>query len=178
MEISPLFLDGEPRKISEGPGVTVEVDIDAPPAKVWALVTDINIGAQFSEEFQGAEWAPGFEKLELGARFIGTNKHPKIGEWQTTSTVTELEENERYGWAVGEDEETAAARWRWEIDELHGRRCRLRHTVRLGPGSSGLTPAIEAMPDKEALIVGRRQEEHLANIKRCVDGVKALAESS
>ena len=44
--------------------------------------------------------------------------------------------------------------------------------------SSGLTPAIEAMPDKEALIVGRRQEEHLANIKRCVDGVKALAESS
>ena len=170
--------DEEPRKISEGPGVTVEVDIDAPPAKVWALVTDINIGAQFSEEFKGAEWAPGFEKLELGARFIGTNKHPKIGEWQTTSTVTELEENERYGWAVGEDEETAAARWRWEIDELHGRRCRLRHTVRLGPGPSGLTPAIEAMPDKEALIVGRRQEEHLANIKRCVDGVKALAESS
>ena len=87
-------------------------------------------------------------------------------------------EYERFGWAVGDDEETAAARWRWEIDELHGHRCRLRHTVRLGPGPSGLTPAIEAMPDKEVLIVDRRQQEHLANMQRCVEGVKALAEIS
>ena len=170
--------DDQTRSITEGPGVTVEVDVDAPPERVWSLVSDISIAAQFSEEFQGAVWAESFDTPELGAQFIGTNQHPKIGEWQTTSTITELVENERFGWAVGTDEVSAAARWRWEIDELHGHRCRLRHTVRLGPGPSGLTPAIEAMPDKETLIITRRQEEHLANMKRCVNGIKALAEGS
>ncbi len=170
--------DNQTRSIAEGPGVTVEVDVNAPPEKVWSFVTDISIAAQFSEEFQGADWAESFDAPELGAQFIGTNQHPKIGEWQTTSTITELIENERFGWAVGTDEASAAARWRWEIDELHGHRCRLRHTVRLGPGPSGLTPAIEAMPDKETLIIARRQEEHLANMRRCVNGIKALAEGS
>ena len=170
--------DGQDRSIAEGPGVTVEVDVNAPPERVWSFVTDISVAAQFSEEFQGAVWAESFDEPALGAQFIGTNQHPKIGEWQTTSTITELVENERFGWAVGTDEDTAAARWRWEIDELHGHRCRLRHTVRLGPGPSGLTPAIEAMPDKEALIITRRQEEHLANMQRCVNGIKALAEQS
>ena len=163
--------------IGEGPGVTVELDIDASPAKVWSLISDINVGARFSEEFQGATWIEPSVGPDLGAQFIGTNKHPKIGEWQTTSTITELKENELFGWAVGDEEENAAARWRWEIDELHGQRCRLRHTVRLGPGPSGLTPAIEAMPDKEALIIARRQQEHLANMRHCVQGVKALAEN-
>ena len=169
--------DQSPRSIAERPGVTVEIDVDAPPAKVWSLISDINVSAQFSEEFQGAEWAEGHHRPTIGAQFVGTNRHPAIGEWQTTSTITEFVEYTRFGWAVGEDEETAAARWRWEIDELHGHRCRLRHTVRLGPGPSGLTPAIEAMPDKEALIVDRRQQEHLANMRRCVEGVKALAET-
>ena len=170
--------DDQTRSITEGPGVTVEIDVNAPPERVWALVSDISISAQFSEEFQGAVWAESFDGPALGAQFIGTNKHPKIGEWQTTSTITELVENERFGWAVGTTEVDAAARWRWEIDELHGHRCRLRHTVRLGPGPSGLTPAIEAMPDKETLIITRRQEEHLANMRLCVNGIKALAEGS
>lgn len=170
--------DNADRVMAEGPGATVEVDVEASPAAVWSLITDINMGAKFSEEFQGATWIEPFNAPALGAQFLGTNEHPKIGEWQTTSTITELKENELFGWAVGDEEDNAAARWRWEIDELHGQRCRLRHTVRLGPGPSGLTPAIEAMPDKEALIISRRQEEHLANMRRCVQGVKALAENS
>jgi len=170
--------DNADRVMTEGPGATVELDVEASPATVWSLITDINMGAKFSEEFQGATWIEPFNAPALGAQFLGTNKHPKIGEWQTTSTITELKENELFGWAVGDGEDNAAARWRWEIDELHGQRCRLRHTVRLGPGPSGLTPAIEAMPDKEALIISRRQEEHLTNMRRCVQGVKALAENS
>ena len=85
--------DDQTRSITEGPGVTVEIDVNAPPERVWALVSDISISAQFSEEFQGAVWAESFDGPALGAQFIGTNKHPKIGEWQTTSTITELVEN-------------------------------------------------------------------------------------
>ena len=169
--------DASPRKVSEGPGAICEIEIEAPPEIVWKFVSDINISAEYSEEFQGAEWAPGYTKPELGAKFIGTNKHKHIGEWQTTSTITEFENNVLFGWAVGDNEETAGARWRWEIDELHGKRSRLRHTLRLGPGASGLTPAIESMPDKEELIISRRQEEHLSNMRKCLSAIKVLAES-
>jgi hypothetical protein len=46
----------------------------------------------------------------------------------------------------------------------------------LGPGPSGLTPAIEARPDKEERIVARRLAEHEANMQRCLAGIKELAE--
>ncbi|MYA25626.1 MAG: hypothetical protein F4091_14195 [Acidimicrobiales bacterium] len=164
------------RSLGEGPGATVEVDIDAPAERVWEIVSDINAGADFSEEFLRAEWAPGYDGPAAGAKFIGHNQHPAIGEWNIDLTVTEYEPNVLFGWATGETDEVAGARWRYEIDVLHGQRCRLRHTVRIGPGESGLTMAITAMPDKEPRILSRRQDEHLANMTRCVEGIKALAE--
>ena len=35
---------------------------------------------------------------------------------------------------------------------------------------------IEAMPGKEERIVARRLAEHEANMRRCVEGIKTLAE--
>ncbi len=165
------------RSISEGPGSTVEVDIDASPERVWELVSDINVGAKFSEEFVGAEWDDPASEPSVGAKFTGHNQHLAIGEWDVNLTVTQWEPNVAFGWASGDSEQTAGARWRWEIDWLHGQRTRLRHTVRIGPGESGLSAAIEAMPDKEARIIFRRQQEHLGNMKRCVEGIKELAEN-
>ncbi len=166
------------RAMSEGPGVTVEVDVDASPQRLWELVSDINIGANFSEEFVRAEWNEGGDAPGVGSQFTGHNTHPAIGEWQAALTVTQWEPDVVFGWATGESEQVAGARWRWEIDWLHGQRSRLRHTMRLGPGESGLSGAIDAMPDKEARIIARRQQEHLANMTQCVEGVKALAEQS
>ncbi len=166
------------RAMGEGPGATFEMDIDASPERLWEIVSDISVGANFSEEFVGAEWAPGYDSPAVGAKFIGHNRHPAIGEWDMELTVTECEPNVLFGWATGDSDDTAGARWRYEIDHLHGQRSRLRHTVRLGPGPSGLTAAVEAMPDKEPRIISRRQSEHLANMKRCIEGIKALAEGS
>ena len=166
------------RTMSEGPGATVEIDIEASPERVWELVSDINIGAQFSKEFVGAQWNEGHDVPKVGAQFTGRNNHPAVGEWEVTLTVTQWEPNIVFGWATGETEQSAGARWRWEIDWLHGQRTRLRHTLRLGPGESGLSGAIAAMPDKGPRIIGRRQQEHLANMTLCVEGIKALAEAS
>ena len=52
----------------------------------------------------------------------------------------------------------------------------LNQWMRMGPAPSGLTPAIEAMPDKEERIVARRLAEHQVNMQANVDGVKHLAE--
>jgi hypothetical protein len=36
--------------------IEVEIAVAADVAKVWSFVSDINVPAQFSREFQGAEW--------------------------------------------------------------------------------------------------------------------------
>src|SRR5437899_2844927 len=43
-------------RYQEGPTAQAEVVIEAPAARVWELVTDINLPAQFSSEFRGATW--------------------------------------------------------------------------------------------------------------------------
>jgi len=50
--------------------------------------------------------------------------------------------------------------------------------MRMGPAPSGLSIAIDAMPDKEERIVERRQAEHAANMQATVDGIKALVEGA
>ena len=57
--------------------------------------------ARFSTEFQGADWADGSSGPALGAAFVGRNKHPAAGEWQTTSTISGYEPERLFEWAVG-----------------------------------------------------------------------------
>ena len=79
-----------------------------------------------------------------------------------------------FGWAVG-GTENPAARWRFELEPA-GDSVRLTQHATMGPGPSGLTPAIEAMPDKEERIVARRLGEWEANMRATVEGIKQLAE--
>ena len=68
----------DPPRHSDGPGTVVEVDIKAKPAAVWPLVSDINFGAAFSEEFVGATWDKG-QKPGVGATF--TTKFGSGAAW-------------------------------------------------------------------------------------------------
>src|SRR5437588_13129895 len=89
-------------RYADGPGTEESVSIAAPPATVWALVTDINLPARFSTEFQGAEWSSEANGPALGATFVGRNKHPAAGEWETTSTICGYEPERLFEWAVGD----------------------------------------------------------------------------
>jgi uncharacterized protein YndB with AHSA1/START domain len=149
--------------------VEVEVRIDAPPSAVWPVVRDITTPTRFSEELQEARW------LEEGTRFAGRNRHAAIGEWETTCVVTADDPERVFEWAVG-DADAPSASWRFTL-EPDGDGTVLRQWMRIGPARSGLTPAIEAMPDKEERIIARRLEEHRANMQRTVDGIRALVEA-
>ena len=156
------------------PSAQADVLVAATPERVWPLVCDIELPAQFSSEFCGAEWLDGATAPALGARFVGRNRHPAIGEWQTTSTVSEFEPGRRFGWSVG-DPEFPSARWRFLLEPDAGG-TRVTQWMQIGPGPSGLTPAIEAMPDKESRILRRRLGEHQANMEATLAGIKQLAE--
>ena len=49
----------------------------------------------------------------------------------------------------------------------------IRQWARMGPGPSGLTPAILAQPDKEARIVARRLSEWQQNMQVNLDWIRA-----
>lgn len=156
-------------KYADGPTVEVDTLIDAPPAVVWALVSDITTPVRFSEELQEARWID-------EQRFVGRSRHPAIGEWETTCTVVTCEAEREFGWVVGDPSHPSAA-WRFTLDPAGGR-TRLRQWMRMGPAPSGLNIAIDARPDKEDRIVARRLEEHRANMQTTVDGIKRLAEAT
>lgn len=161
-------------RFEEGPTVEVSTVVDAPPAKVWELVCDIDLPSRFSEEFQGAEWLDGAEPA-LGSRFRGRNRLEAMGEWQTTSTIVAFEPESVFEWAVGDPDDPSAS-WRFELAP-EGSGTRLKQWTRMGPGPSGLTMAIERMPDKEERIIERRCQHHRENMARTLEGIKALAEA-
>ena len=162
----------DPICLADQPGTWVEVDIAAPPARVWELVTDIDLPARFSTEFRGATWVDAGPAV--GATFLGRNSHPAIGEWEVSSFVDVCEHERSFGWATL-DADNPGSRWRFDLTPTeHG--TRLRYSLSLGPGPSGLTRAITAMPEKEPRILQRRLAEHRGNMARTLDGIAALAE--
>ncbi len=165
----------DPPCVADGPGTVVEIDIKAPASQVWPLVSDIDFGAEFSEEFLGARWAEPDSEPAVGSMFIGSNKHPAIGEWDVECFLTHHEPEKNFGWCTS-DASNPGARWRFELESIAGA-TRLRYSLRLGPGRSGLSAAIDAMPDKEPKIIARRLDEHRANMQKVVEAIKAKAET-
>ncbi|MBV9951426.1 MAG: SRPBCC family protein [Acidimicrobiia bacterium] len=152
----------------DGPTVEVDVFIAAPAGRVWELVTDIELPARFSSELQEAAW------VEDGVRFVGRNFHPAMGEWETTSFVSRREPLRAFAWDVSDPDDPSSSWW-FELEPGPGG-VHLRQGMRIGPADSGLTIAIEAMPDKEERIIERRLAEHADNMRATLEGIKALAE--
>ena len=161
-------------RFADSPTTEAEVVIDAPPDVVWALVSDIALPVRFSTELQSVEWLDGATTAAPGARFAGRSQHAAAGEWETTCVVVQFLPPRVFEWAVG-DPDFPAASWRFTLNP-EGDRTRLVQWMRIGPGRSGINPAIEAMPDKESKILRYRLREHRANMERTLEGVKALAE--
>ncbi|MFF3762671.1 SRPBCC family protein [Streptomyces sp. NPDC001922] len=174
-------------RYEDGPGVDGEVYIEAVPARVWDLVTDIGLPARLSPELQRTEWADGATGPALGARFTGYNRHPGLGEWRTVSHVVALQDQRAFAWVVvdpdgrfGEpsaDPSHPLATWRFDI-EPEGAGTRLRQSARIGPARSGVSLAIDRMPERETEIVAMRLDELRTNIDATLRGIKALAEAN
>jgi len=164
----------DPIRLSDEPGTWVEIDIVASATRVWAIVTDIDLPSQFSDEFLGASWIN--EGPALGAAFVGRNRHQSIGEWEATSYVDVFVVGQSFGWATV-DRDNPGSRWRFDLTPSETT-TRLRFSLSIGPGPSGITFAIQSMPEKEPRILRRRILEHHANMERTVQGIKVIAEGS
>ena len=162
-------------RYADKPTVEVRTWIGAPPGRVWELVSDVELMPAMSSELQSVEWLDGANGPAAGARFTGRSKHDAMGEWETTSQVVEFEPGRVFGWAVG-DPASPSALWRFRLESKDGG-TELSEWMQMGPGRSGLSFAIDRMPDKEQKIVFVRMREFERNITVTLERIKALAEA-
>jgi Polyketide cyclase / dehydrase and lipid transport len=171
-------------RYADGPSTGCDIHIEADPARVWELVTDIGLPARLSPELRRTEWLDGATAPAPGARFAGYNAHRSLGEWRTVSHVVELDAPRAFCWVVVDpdgrfgteppDPAKPLATWRFDLEPEAGG-TRLRHSVRVGPGRSGLSLAIDRMPEREEEFVAHRIGELRAGIGATLLGVKSLA---
>ena len=161
-------------RYADNPTVQVQTWIDVLPGRVWELVSDIELMPTMSQELQSVEWLDGAREPAVGARFIGRSKHESLGEWATTSHVIECEPERVFAWAV-EDPANPTAIWRFRLEPKNGG-TELSEWMQMGPARSGLSFAIDRMPEKEQKIVFVRMREFEQNMAATLAHIKKLAE--
>jgi uncharacterized protein YndB with AHSA1/START domain len=141
----------------------VEVWIDAAPARVWSLVTDIGRYGEWSPENRGGRWQG---KPGVGAVFKGTNRHG-VMRWTTRCTVLEYQEPSRFSFEVA----PSNMRWGYRLEpERSGTRV-VEWRESVGP-----LPFYIKLIEATGLL-GRQRERYLVDgMRRTLEGIKATAE--
>jgi uncharacterized protein YndB with AHSA1/START domain len=151
--------------------VDVTASIAAPVARVWELVTDVDLPGRFSREFQGGEW---LDDPGAGARFRGHNRIGDV-EWSTTCTVVDFRPGVAFAWAVESVDEPVAV-WGYTL-EGHDDQVVLGMHAKLGPAPSPPRAAAAADPDRAEEIIAGRLRHWTKNMTATVEGIKGLAEA-
>jgi uncharacterized protein YndB with AHSA1/START domain len=73
--------------------------IEAPPEKVYEVVSDVTRMGEWSPETTSAEWMDGATGPAVGARFRGRNRS-KLARWSTTPRVTAAEPGREFAFVT------------------------------------------------------------------------------
>lgn len=167
------------------PTVQADVLVSAPPQQLWDLVIDVERQASWSRELQHVEWLDAASGPALGACFLGHNRNDFLGPWRTVSRIVEFEPERAFSWLVidvdkrfclpGTSPTEPMATWRFDLDPVSAG-TRLRQSVRIGPGRSGLSLAIDSMPEREEELVTYRLGQLRTSMQATLAALKALVE--
>ncbi len=94
---------------------SVTIHMQAPPQRVWELVSDVTRIGRYSPETFEAEWVDGATGPVTGAKFRGHVKRNEKGPtYWTTCTVRECEPGSVFAFGVGKSEAPLNI-WRYDI---------------------------------------------------------------
>ena len=94
----------------------VSLWMDAPPAEVWDLVSDVTRIGEFSPETFEARWRRGYDGPEVGAKFKGHVKRNGVGPmYWSPCTVTACEPERVFEFSVG-TEDVAVNNWGYRLE--------------------------------------------------------------
>jgi uncharacterized protein YndB with AHSA1/START domain len=149
--------------------VEVAVRVDAPPDRVWSLVSDPTAMAGITEECTGTRWSAGSSGPEVGATFKGRNRSG-FRRWTTTCTIVRYERGSEIAWDVAFGP-LAVARWAYRVepDEDGGTTISERFEDHRSSGLRLLAPLVRGTNDTAGL--------NRANMATTLSRIKSLAES-
>ena len=150
------------------PTAGAEVTIDADPAAVYALITDLPTLSSLGDEIASMEWRKG-TSAQPGAVFKGHNRNGGR-KWATTCTVTDADPGRVFAFDVRYTV-LPVSHWRYDIEPVDGGGCRVtERTWDQRPGwfkkPAGLTTG-----------VADRTAANAAHIQATLDRLKEKAES-
>ena len=105
------------------PTVSRSIEIDAPAALVYALISDLPRMGEWSPECYRCDWRGGATEATVGARFTGRNRRG-LAHWWTTGEVVAADPDRQIAFDVT-FLSLPVSRWRYEIETLGERRVRL-----------------------------------------------------
>ena len=143
--------------------------IDAPPEKVYALLSDVTRMGEWSPECRHCEWIDGATGPAVGARFKGSNKIG-IFRWSTKPRVVVADEGREFAFATD---------WRG--------RDGTKWSYRLAPegGGTKLTESFEVLSDvarpilfaeKYLMRIKDRRAHLIAGMQTTLGRIKAAVE--
>jgi len=101
--------------IETSPADEVSLEIAAPPAKIWAIVTDPAAMGELSPECTGGEWLGGATGPVAGASFKGFNRRGKA-KWSTTNKVVTADAEREFAFETKQ----SGTRWRYRLEPAGG----------------------------------------------------------
>ena len=112
---------------------SVTVHMDASPAEVWALVSDVTRIGEFSPETFEAEWLGDADGPAVGARFRGHVKRNGRGPtYWSPCEVVECEPERVFAFAVGSASRPINT-WRYELAPADGGGTDVTESFELAP---------------------------------------------
>ena len=151
------------------PADRAEIHIDAPPAVVWAIVTDVAGMGRLSPECTGGRWLDGGTGPTVGGRFKGTNRRGWM-RWSTTNTVVAADPGREFAF------ETKQSGIRWS------------YTLTPDADGTGTTVVEQRQPFRSSPLTARlgapflggaegHADELRAGMKQTLERLKAVAEA-
>jgi hypothetical protein len=95
------------------PSASSSVEIKAPPAHVYALITDLAAMSEIAEETAVMRWQKGVSSAVPGAMFKGTNRNG-WRKWTTKCKVTDADPGKRFAFNVSHTG-VPISRWQYDI---------------------------------------------------------------
>src|SRR5919201_3632083 len=122
------------------------IHVDAPPARLYALVSDVTRMGEWSPETIKCDWIDGGPAAAVGARFKGTNRRG-IARWSTKPRVVVAEPDREFSFDVN-----GVTRWTYRF-EPEGDGTRLVESfemLRDRPWYFALTDRVMGIKDRRA----------------------------
>lgn len=133
------------------------IRISAPPADVYAAISDLGRSGEWSPECVGGAWVSG-EPGAVGSVFRGENARaedvvswaPVVrGTWFTESEVVAAEPPRTFGWAMRDSSGNAQQSvWGFDIEPF-GDGCVLAHHFRMDAATEGIRGITSEMDQEE-----------------------------